>query len=616
MSYFLLAAICTVIGLVPLLLGKRFLTSIASGIFGFLILWGLFYWLKVVFLPPYLGWPVFLTVVYWTINSALNAAIEEESPTGGVTGPQFAVPVFYVVLLVGSWIVGSTFFRAGEFASLIGPVQQQVWTRDSQPKDVRHVRLIGTDTAIYLATKWVGSAGAIGSQYSLARGHLTLQRIKGDLKYVIPLEFAGFGQWTSNGDTGVPAYLIIDAQDPFLEPKMVMLPEGKRLVYTPGAYFGKNLERYLRQHGFNNVGFAQTRFEVDEDGQPWWVVSTYTRTIVWDGEKLHDVALVNPTTGEIRRYALDQVPVWVDRVMPSNYVQDYLTYRGQLSSGWPNSFWSKQGLTKPEASTLIYGVGDRLEWVTGITSDTNHDDSLVGIAYTDSRTGRTTIYRVDGGATDTAIESAVNANAYAKQFKLHAGSPQIYNIYGVMTAVVPLLNDVDGYQGTALVSVRDVQIVGVGQDIENASRQYQEKLYQSGQQALPGNTSKLVTVTGVVDRIRQDVGPTGSPYIIHLAGIPRLFTLSSQDQANVKVPLTQVGDRVTVEYVSSGDSVVPVKRFDNLSLSLDQSPISAEVSASAVAKRGQADVAATAADARRRIETMSDEDVARLVPAQ
>ena len=616
MSYMLLAAIMAAIGVLPLLLRRQFVTSTVIGIIGFVVLWIILYVSKVAILPPYLGAPAFLVMGLWCISAGLSMMPREEfgdiNFDPAASGIAVVVPVIYIVGLIVTAFVGSTSPNAQAYANLVGQVEEKVWTRDSQPKDPKHVRLLGNETALYIAGKLVGSAGKIGSQYQIDKEHITLQRVHGELVYVVPLDFSGFSQWTATKNQGVPAYLVIDAQDPYLEGKLVKVPEGHGFRYTPGAYFGENLTRYLRQNGFMNVGIADTNFEVDDAGKPWWVIATYERTIVWSGEKVNGVVLVDPSTGAITRYAVDKAPAWIDRIYPDTYVNSYLAYRGSLSGGWWNSWWGKRGLTAPETTSLIYAAGDRAEWVTGITSSGRGNESLVEIAYTDSRTGKTTIYKVDGGATDTAVKTAVENTPYARLNHLTPGTPQMFNIYGQTTAVVSLLSGTNAYFGTALVSVKDPQIIGVGPNIEAAGIDYQDKLFRSGQQALLGNSVSVESLTGTVDRIRQELTGTGNgTYFFTLRGVPRMFSASSSEQSNVKLRLTQPGDTVTVEYVRSGETVVPVRKFDNQSLLLDATPIQQAVAASVAAKKAESDTRSTATDIRKRVEGMSDEELAR-----
>ena len=233
-------------------------------------------------------------------------------------------------------------------------------------------------------------------------------------------------------------------EDTKQQPILKNLPDGQRMRYMPVAYFGDDLERYVRAHGYLGRGLTNFNFEVDENDKPWWVITVFTPTIVWNGEKTDGILLVDPVSGSIDFYALGQIPEWVDRVIPAEYIKSYLAFNGEYASGWWRSWWGTPNITKPEEPVLIYGSEGKSEFVTGMTSHNNNDDSLVALVYTDSRTGKPVRYKVSGGATDTAVIRAVNSNANVQFRHLHATVPQVYNVYGNMTCVVVLLNDFSG----------------------------------------------------------------------------------------------------------------------------------------------------------------------------
>ncbi|OGC84641.1 hypothetical protein A3F55_03160 [Candidatus Adlerbacteria bacterium RIFCSPHIGHO2_12_FULL_53_18] len=597
----LLAAFSAVAAVLPLLLVRRFVAAGVMTVISFFVLWAVYYIAMPTTIWPLFGFPGLCVAVFWVVAAMLAAM--HDGPKWG-----FLMPVGYVVALIVTGIYGWSLFNASTYATLIGEVEERVWTDDVQPKDPRHMRMVSDGTALYIAQKAVANAGAIGSQFQLDSTHMTLQRVKERLVYVIPFDFSGFSKWTDSD--GVPAFIIVDAEDPERQPRLVKLEGEELLNFTPNAYFGYKLKRYLRQRGFVNDGLSIYRFELDEDEKPHWVIPTYKPTVSWWGKKVTDVATVDPSTGDIARYALDEVPGWIDRVYPYEFVNNYANWWGTYSGGWLNSWWGQQGLTQTEVGTLIYGEGDKSEWVIGITSTGAADDSLIGLLYVDSRTGKPIYYRTNGGATDEAILESVNNNQYVKIKTLHGTTPQIYNVYGRITAVVPLVNSANGYQGVAMVPLDNVQNVAVGPTQSEALRGYQSLIYRSGQQVALNAATDLKELTGIIDRIRQDVGATGSVYLFHIEGAPRIFTASSGEY--VKLGVTQPGDTVAVSYVNSGEDVVPVQSFDNLSLPLDKSKQQEEVGRAAEAKRIDEKTRATAGDLVEKIKSLSPDELVRV----
>src|SRR3989344_1331002 len=604
-NYYLLAAVITaLVGIIPLFIRQQFAAAGVTGIIAFFVLWFLFWAMAPSTVYPFWGPAGAFVLVLWVICAVVDG-VDEGSPTW-IT----AIPVAAGVILIGSLVMGWAALgnNARVYSSMIGPIEERNWTQDVQPKDPRHMRMVSGETAVFLAKKAVAQGGSIGSQFELNIKATQLQRVHGELVYVFPLDFRGFTTWTSS--TGVPAFIVVYAEDPERTPRLVTLPKEKFMSYTPGAFWNYDLERHMRNNGFLNDGLDSVHLELDEEENPHWVVTTYQLTVTWFAEKVTGVAVVNPTTGDIKRYTVDRAPAWIDRIVPSEYAEAYLDWRGQYAGGWWNHFWANLNITTAEKPILIYGEGDKSEFVIGITSKSEKDDSLVGLMYMDSRTGKTVYYKVNGGATDTAIMKAVNSNSLVKYKHLTATTPQIYNVYGNMAAVVPLINDIGAYSGVAIVSVLNVQDVASGSTQSEALRNYQTLAARQGQQIAVEKTHTAKKLTGVVDRIRQDVGQNGGVYLFHIEGAPRIFTASSND--HVKLPLTQVGDPVLVEYVASGEDVVPVQSFDNISLPLDKTTMQDEVERAAKARQSAEVVRKGTADLVKEINTMSPEKLKRL----
>ncbi len=57
----------------------------------------------------------------------------------------------------------------------------------------------------------------------------------------------------------------------------------------------------------------ETVFEIDDDGNPYWVAPTIAYRIGWwNGKDIDSAVLVNAETGESKWYAKADVPQWID----------------------------------------------------------------------------------------------------------------------------------------------------------------------------------------------------------------------------------------------------------------------------------------------------------------
>lgn len=571
MAIFGMVLISAFVGVLPLLFRSKIVPAIVQFVVTFLLGW----WILFASMPstvwPLFGLPGFYTAICWLVAAFVDGLTEEryDNPITWTALLPIAALVAYII--VG--ISGSSILRSGEYARMLGEVDERIWTQDVQPKDPAHMRMATDENAIYQAMKMVGAAGAIGSQFSISKDNVTLQMINGELWYIAPLDFAGFSIWTSS--KGVPGYIKVHGEDPHRQPELILLKEGEYMQYTPGAYFNYNLERHLRNSGYFGKALSDWTFEVDEKGKAWWVITVYEPTIAWWGEKVIGVVTVDPVNGNNVFYPMDKVPDWVDRAVPHWVLENYLKWSGVYSGGWINSWWGKNNLTEPEDANLIYGTGDQPEWVIGITSTNTKDDSLVALIYGNSRTGKLIRYKMAGGSTDTAVKEAVDKNQEVQFRHLHAAAPQLYNVYGIPTSVVPLLNEAHAYQGVAMVSIFDIQTVAVGRNQYEALRNYEKMLAERGQRVAIDKDSGLKVADGVVELVGSEVTSAGTVYYLYLRGFPVLFTAGAGESP--KLPVTREGHKVRIEYYASDRDVVPMRSFDNLSVVLSASKAQKQV---------------------------------------
>ena len=243
---------------------------------------------------------------------------------------------------------------------------------------------------------------------------------------------------------------------------------------------------------------------------------------------------------------------------------------GKYRGGWLNSWWGHKDLVEGEKPTLTYGSDGNPYWVSDITSVNANDSSLGGLMYVNSRTGKATLYHAVGG-TDRAVLQLVDNKVSFR--KLHGADPVLYNVYGVMTSIVPLLGESHSSQGVAFVDVANMQIA-VGDDIESTVRQYQRLIATSGQQVAPERERQTKELAGTVDRFSPEVRGSETVYYFHLLGFPHI--ISGSGDISPKLRLTQVGDKVKIKFIESGEDTVPLLGFDNESLVLQATRLQIE----------------------------------------
>ncbi len=518
-----------------------------------------------------------------------------------------------VMFMVTGFVRGSEMMNAAQYSQLLGTVEQRAWTDDIQPKSPEHLRVNSTDNAYYMAQQALGQAGAIGSQFKIV-DPMPLQKIDKKFWYIVSLDHQGWSTWRHTRK--VPAYIRVSGEDSAMQAELIRFPEGQELVYTPGSCWEFNLERHLWTHGYANTGLMDFTPEIDDNGKFWYVVTTFENAVNgWDGKKVTGVLIVDPVSGDIKPQQLGSIEPWADRVIPAEVLQENLGYRGMYPTG---DYWNtvsllgiggRKDLTMPEKSNMVFGSDGELYWVTGMTAAST-DTSLVGLYYTNTHTGKSTYYEVSGGSTDSAILAAINKHQDVQFRHLHGVTPQIYNIAGVMTAIVPMLNDINAYQGIGFVDVKNVQIMAFGANQIEAYEKYQASLAQSGHQIAPDLTQKVSQLEGKVDRFFAETQNGNTIFYLHIDGVPHIFTTSNASGTlSPKLRLTHIGDHVTISYIASGTDVESLREFENLSLPLQSTAAQSNVREQAKTNTEQVVNRSQAQTIRENLRQMSDEEL-------
>ena len=399
-------------------------------------------------------------------------------------------------------------------------------------------------------------SNVIGSQFEIDTNHTTIQRI-GDkgLYYVLPLDYVSWGTW--NGTNGSPGYILVNAED---KSSPAELHDSYKMIYTPGAYYNSNLERYIYMSGYSDRVLVDFCFEIDDNMNPYWVVSVCKPTIGYGGLVVEGVVIVDPQSGHISYYAIKDVPAWVDRVFPAQLVNKYVNWWGQWSYGYWNTtgIGSKTNVMKAETTLLNYGSDGTCWFVTPVYSTGNH--TMNDLIYTNSRTGESVRFQVSG-STEAAILETVQSRVKYQHF--HPTEVVYENVSDRLTAIVPILAEDESVAGTAFVDVDNKSNTTWDPVPVKAMRNYQMIISQVANKLSTDVATDEAVYTGVVSRLSYDVSSTGSQYYLYFKNRPQIFMVST---VYPEVLITKEGDSVTLRYKLSDADLVSVDDFDNLSV--------------------------------------------------
>lgn len=472
------------------------------------------------------------------------------------------VIVGIVFVTIIPFITTSPLFHAKSYRNLLGSVKESNFTQDLDAIDVNEIRLVDQEIAANLGDKKLGEVPALGSQAKLADFHI--QKVKGKLYWIAPLVHRNFWKWAGNRQ-GTLGYVMVSASNP-QEVKLVQQINNKpvRIQYQPEAYFGQDLRRHIVFSGYPTLGTTDYTLEIDDKGNPFWIVTIFEKKVGYSGNDPVGVLVVDAQTGVIKKYSMKDAPKWIDRIVPEEMAVEQLTDWGLYVKGWWNSVIAEAGVLAPTPGmSLVYGKDHNSYWYTGITSS-GADQSTIGFVLINTRTKESKFYK-QPGATETAAMDSAEGKVQEKGY--NATFPVMYNIMGVPTYVCSLKDKAGLVKMVAMISVQDFSILGIGETKQDALRAYRSALRDKGNTAAIDNKSNVKKMNGKVLRINSDVKQGNTYYYITIQGQENKIFIGTSKLSDT-LPITVVGDTVAIQYESEMSSTIDISAFDNLNVPL------------------------------------------------
>jgi hypothetical protein len=468
----------------------------------------------------------------------------------------FIASLFYVIIL--PFITSSALFHNQKYRQLIGKVKVGTKIADHIiPISLDEVRIVDKDLANLVGEKVLGSQPALGSQVEL--GEFCIQKVNNQLVWVAPLEHSGFFKWFSNSE-GTPGYVMVSVTNE-RDVKLVQNIQNKpvKIKYQEGAFLFDNLHRHAYFNGYSTVGLTDFSFEIDDIGKPFWVITTFEKAIGFGGKNANGIIIVDAQNGDIQQFGLDNIPKWVDRVQPSNFIQTQLNDWGEYVNGYWN-FANTDKLQTTEKMMLVYGKDNKSYWYTGLTS-VGKDESTVGFMLVDTRTKEATYYK-QSGATELAAQQSAEGKVQEKGYR--ATTPIPYNINNIPTYVMTLKDNGGLVKMYAMVGINDYTVVGVGNTLRETLTSFKNTYNMAGNK-ISGNTPSVKKeVISTIVRIQNDVKNGNSFYYFILKDSPKVFVGSSN--ISTQLPISQIGDKIKVTYDEDLEKVIDISTFENFDL--------------------------------------------------
>ena len=505
---------------------------------------GALFW--AVLITAYVGSATLLKIGEFTIQLN-NFSYSAKAKFPKVPAIIIAVPWVIIVVVL---VVCSVFFQWKAYRDQLGEPQIKTFDSEVQTIDISQIPIVDEPLALQLAQKKLGERPALGSQVELQTA--TIQMVDGELVWVVPLYHSGFFKWLTNME-GTPGYIVVSATNT----NDVRYVEGSKIKYHPGSYLLFDVARKVRFGPGLLTGITDYSFELDDNGQPYWVVSTYHNLRGFSLPEADGIILLNATTGQMERYTMENIPEWVDRVQPEDFVIEQITNRGNYVHGIFN-FANKDKYRPSDGHNIVYNNGECYLF-TGLTS-VGADDSAIGFIMVDMVTKEPIMYEMSG-ATEEAGQ--LSAQGRVQDLGYQASFPIILNIDSQPTYFMTLKDDIGLIKQYAFVSVTNYSTVGTGESVSDALRDYESKLVSDGVTTISNLSGETKAVEGVILRIASEYSDGRTIYKFLLES-PQDILFTAQAPVSPELALTQPGDRVSVSYLLSSNGIADADSFDNL----------------------------------------------------
>lgn len=333
--------------------------------------------------------------------------------------------LFLILLLLGVYMATAFLFNANEKFD-VSKMEQKVEIKAFDEKE--------TPASVppqFARNKMKKSFGQVPNTSYYELGSLQIQKVNGEYVYIAPVEFSDFFKWIRAGST--PGYFTLSATDSSANPKFVKT----EMVYTPSSYFNKEIERHIRLQYPDLIFYGGTQLEINDDGKPYYIQTYGDFISARNGFKASGVVVVDAKTGATKKYALDQVPAFIDGAVSPEAVSLQNSYFGNYIHGFWNSMFGKSDVklpsdegTEANVSPVFDSKGD-MYYFTDFTSPKEGVDSMLGYALTNARTGKATYYT--GNLEESYMDSQGALQIIEKRFiekKWKGRMPILYNFYG------------------------------------------------------------------------------------------------------------------------------------------------------------------------------------------
>ena len=394
-------------------------------------------------------WVSYVFFEYKQLLGSKNVTIEFKNK-GLAKVVMGVIPAIVVAILLANF-VNSPLFNSKGYATRISVGTGKEFAKEVKEVDFTKVPLLDRDSTSKIGDRVVGEMTDLVSQFYVSDLYSQIN-YNNKIVRVTPLEYDDIIKFFINRDKGIPFYVVVDSVSG--EASLVRMEKGMK--YMPSAFFNDNLYRKLR-FDYPTLVFGDANFELDNEGNPYFVVPTIKYTSVGLKEEIDGVVVLDPITGESKRYSIGDVPTWIDHVYSASLIMEQFDDYGKYNGGFFNSIFGQKNVVNTTEGYNYITMDDDVYLYTGVTS-VGTDESNLGFILVNMRTKETNYYLIPGAEEFSAMASA---EGQVQQMHYNSTFPLLINLNGRATYIVSLKDNAGLVKMYGFVDVQDYQKVSV-----------------------------------------------------------------------------------------------------------------------------------------------------------
>lgn len=454
------------------------------------------------------------------------------------------IPAIIVAIVLIN-IVCSPMFNAISYSKRIAVDETGDFQKDITEVDFKTLPLLDRNSSEKLGDRVMGQMSELVSQFYVSEQYTQIN-YNNNIIRVTPLEYADFIKWFTNRKDGIKGYITVDSVNG--EAKLKKIDKGMK--YAPSAFFNENLYRKLR-FSYPTQVFGDPKFEIDNDGNPYWIVPTYGFAGVELKTRVTGVIIFNPIDGTSKKYKLNKVPTWVDNAYNADLIIEQVDNWGTYRNGFLNSIFGQKNVVNTTEGYNYLAMNDDIYLYTGITSVLS-DESNLGFILSNMRTGKTTFYSVPGAEEYSAMSSA---EGQVQQMKYKSTFPLLINLNNKPTYLVSLKDAAGLVKMYGFIDVADYQKVVVTDSSKGIKTAAQNYLNNYADEI----TEDILTKEEITIKKISQIVKSGNTYYYIKSEDGKKYELSIELGSDLA--FLSVGDKITIGYYGKQTDIIEVNKL-------------------------------------------------------